>query len=153
RFRFTRSRDIRAPNLGELFMGGQAGSGTALYDPFRATNGEPEFRPQVFNLNRGNPDLQPEEADTTGFGVVMAPRFLPGFQAAIDYYKIDVQGTVDSPDPQTVLNLCFEGNAALCSAVQREAPAAGDPFGIGQVFMILTQPQNLIGQQVSGIDF
>jgi outer membrane receptor protein involved in Fe transport len=82
----------------------------------------------------------------------MAPRFLPGFQAAIDYYNIDVRGSVQSPSPQTVVNLCFEGNTVVCNAIIRDPVAPGDPFSVGQIFMVLTQPQNLIGQEASGID-
>ncbi len=152
RFRFTRSRDIRAPNLGELFTAGQAGSGGTLQDPFRATNGVPELRTQAFSTTKGNPNLKPEEADTTGFGVVMAPRFLPGFQMAIDYYNIDVQGSVQAPGAQKVVDLCFQGNATLCQAIIRNPVAPGDPFPVGQIFEVITQPQNLIGQTASGID-
>jgi outer membrane receptor protein involved in Fe transport len=152
RFRFTRSRDIRAPNLGELFTGGQAGSGGTLQDPFRATNGVPELRTQAFSTTKGNPNLKPEEADTTGFGVVMAPRFLPGFQMAIDYYNIDVTGSVQAPGAQKVVDLCFQGNATLCNAITRNPVAPGDPFPVGQIFEVITQPQNLIGQKESGID-
>ncbi|WP_129643199.1 TonB-dependent receptor domain-containing protein [Peristeroidobacter agariperforans] len=152
RFRFTRSRDIRAPNLGELFTGGQAGSGGTLQDPFRATNGVPELRTQAFSTTKGNPNLKPEEADTTGFGVVMAPRFLPGFQMAIDYYNIDVEGSVQAPGAQKVVDLCFQGNAILCQAITRNPVAPGDPFPVGQIFEVITQPQNLIGQQASGVD-
>ncbi|HEY6640893.1 TonB-dependent receptor plug domain-containing protein [Povalibacter sp.] len=151
RFRFTRSRDIRAPNLAELFTAGQAASGSVFQDPFRATNGVPELR-NAFAINKGNPDLAPEEADTTGFGVVMAPRFLPGFQAAIDYYSIDVSGAVQSPGGQEVLDLCYQGNAVLCNSITRDPLAAGDPFALGQIFTVITQPQNLIGQTTSGID-
>ena len=152
RFRVTRSRDIRAPNLGELFTAGQTGSGVVLQDPFRATNNVPELRPNGFTLTKGNPDLAPEEADTTGFGVVMAPRFLPGFQAAIDYYQIDIEGTVQSPNAQKVIDLCFQGNATLCQALIRDPLPAGDPFSQGPIFMVVTQPQNLIGQKTSGVD-
>jgi len=144
RFRFTRSRDIRAPNLGELFTAGQTGSGVVFHDPFRIVGGEPELNPNGYSLTRGNPDLKPEEADTTGFGVVMAPRFLPGFQAAIDYYKIDVTGSVQAPGAQKVIDLCYQGNATLCNSLIRNEA--------GQLFMVVTQPQNLIGQRASGID-
>ncbi|HEY6640895.1 TonB-dependent receptor plug domain-containing protein [Povalibacter sp.] len=140
RFRFTRSRDIRAPNLGELFTAGQTGSGTVLQDPFPGG----QVNPNGYSLTQGNPNLKPEEADTTGFGVVMAPRFLPGFQMAIDYYSIDVTGSVQAPGAQKVIDLCFQGNATLCNSIIR-----GDD---GRIFMVVTQPQNLIGQEASGID-
>ncbi|MCC6914642.1 MAG: TonB-dependent receptor [Rhodospirillaceae bacterium] len=155
RFRVTRSRDIRAPSLGELFTAGQTGSGGVVTDPFRLVNGQPESRPNNFTLTRGNPALLPEKADTTGIGVVMAPTFLPGFQASVDYYRIDVKGTVQSPSAQTVIDLCFQGNTVLCQAVLRNPVVAGDPISstLGQIFMVVTQPENLIGQKAAGIDF
>jgi iron complex outermembrane recepter protein len=82
----------------------------------------------------------------------VAPRFLPGFQMAIDYYSIDVEGSVQAPGAQKVVDLCFQGNATLCQAITREAPAPGDPFPVGQIFEVITQPENLIGQKASGID-
>ncbi len=142
RFRFTRSRDIRAPNLGELFTAGQTGSGNVLTNP----NPGGVTNPNGYSLTRGNPDLKPEEADTTGFGVVMAPRFLPGFQMAIDYYNIDVQGSVQAPSAQKVIDLCARGNATLCNSI------IYDTANPNMIFMVITQPQNLIGQEASGID-
>jgi outer membrane receptor protein involved in Fe transport len=152
RFRLTRSRDIRAPSLGELFTAGQTGSGTPVLDPFiKDAAGNPSANPATFTLTRGNPNLLPEKADTTGIGVVMAPSFLEGFQASVDYYNINVKGSVNSPSSQTVIDLCFQGNTVLCQAIQRSAPAAGQPLGL--IFLVVTQPENLIGQKASGIDF
>ncbi|MGE3333566.1 MAG: TonB-dependent receptor [Rhodospirillaceae bacterium] len=152
RFRLTRSRDIRAPSLGELFTAGQTGSGTPVLDPFIPNaQGQPSANPATFTLTRGNPSLLPEKADTTGIGVVMAPSFLEGFQASVDYYNINVKGSVQSPSSQTVIDLCFQGNTILCQAIQRSTPAAGQPLGL--IFLVVTQPENLIGQKASGIDF
>nr|WP_298720420.1 TonB-dependent receptor [uncultured Steroidobacter sp.] len=141
RFRFTRSRDIRAPNLGELFTAGQTGSGNVLFNPVTGVS-----NPNGYSLTRGNPNLKPEEADTTGFGVVMAPRFLPGFQMAIDYYNIDVTGSVQAPSAQKVIDLCNRGNATLCNSI------IYDTVNPDMIYMVITQPQNLIGQKASGID-
>src|SRR5690606_20447179 len=66
RFRVTRSRDIRAPNLGDLFNAGRTGV-VPNFDP--VTNQTYVIR----SLSHGNPNLQPEEADTTGIGVVFTP--------------------------------------------------------------------------------
>ncbi|MDP3299069.1 MAG: TonB-dependent receptor, partial [Phenylobacterium sp.] len=76
RFRVTRSRDIRAPNLNELFAAGTSRTNTLL-DPFN--NGQAT---QFLELTTGNLALDPELADTWGLGVVVQPSFLPGFAAA-----------------------------------------------------------------------
>jgi len=141
RFRATRSRDIRAPNLGELFTAGQTGSGAVLTDPFRGNTQVPNS----FSLTRGNAALQPEKADTTGVGVVVAPSWFDGFQASVDYYNINVKGSVQAPTSQQVIDLCFAGNTVLCNAIQRDAA--------GLIFLVVTQPENLLGQKADGVDF
>nr|WP_238560154.1 TonB-dependent receptor [Sphingomonas sp. Mn802worker] len=74
--RASRSRDIRAPNLAELFQASQASTST-VNDPARnlATT-------IVFAQTSGNRDLNPEKADSYGVGLVLQPRFLPGFAAS-----------------------------------------------------------------------
>src|SRR5690606_14554753 len=56
RFRITRSRDIRAPNLGELFAAGQCGQSVSVLDPFN--NNAP--LPTHLGCTVGNLDLKPE---------------------------------------------------------------------------------------------
>ena len=83
RFRVTRSRDIRAPNLNELFQAGTANSDSVRnpnFDPNNPANG-PQFFPYS-GLTTGNPALQPEKADSWNIGGVITPRFLPGFSAS-----------------------------------------------------------------------
>jgi iron complex outermembrane receptor protein len=138
RFRATRSRDIRAPSLGELFSAGQATTGAPLYDPFTRTNVS-----NSISLSKGNSLLQPEEADTTEFGVVFSPRFLPGFEASVDYYNIDINSAIQVPNSQTVVNLCYQGNSALCSDIQRTA---------GIITLVVTSPENILSEKTRGLD-
>src|SRR3546814_17887696 len=86
-FRATRSRDIRGPNVAELFTGGSQGIGTARHP----ITGETV---DVVTLTRGNPNLDPEKADTLTAGVVMEPAFIPGFRASVDYYNINIKGEI-----------------------------------------------------------
>lgn len=146
RLRATRSRDIRAANLGELYAGGTAGGASTFRDPFTNTQ-----VPQAFTLTTGNPILQPERADTTGLGVVFTPTFFDGFAASVDYYNINVKGAVVSPNGQSVIDGCFAGNAVLCPNIQRSAPAAGQT--LGSIFQVVVSPQNIASQVVRGIDF
>ncbi len=111
RIRATRSRDIRAPNLQELFNAG-AGGTSSLIDRFHGTN-------LVNNIGvvSGNLDLSPEKADTTGVGVVVQPRFLEGFTASVDYYNINIKDVIGSIGGQTVIDYCFLGFRQFCSAI------------------------------------
>lgn len=146
RFRGTYSRDIRAPNVGELFSAGNTTSGQALFDPFTNTN-----LTNSFQLTIGNPNLRPEKADSYGVGVVLSPRFIPGLQGSIDYYDIKINGAVATPGAQTVINLCFQGVAAYCPFITRAAPVA--PATLGAITTVGTVPSNIQSQSTRGIDF
>jgi outer membrane receptor protein involved in Fe transport len=47
----------------------------------------------------GNPNLQPEQADTTSFGITLQPERTPGWSASIDYYHINLKQEVGTPRP------------------------------------------------------
>lgn len=140
RFRFTRSRDIRAPGLGELFNQGAGGTGnnTDLGLP-----GSPTYFMQ--SQTKGNLNLKPEEADTTGLGVVLTPRFLPGFTMSVDYYKIEVDGTIAVRSSREIIEGCYlGGNAQMCSQIHRDAA--------GFIDVITSYPENIVGETASGVD-
>ncbi len=138
-FRATRSRDIRAPNLGEIFASNVT-STAAPTDPFRGNAAN-----TVFIVTRGNPDLKPEVANSLGLGVVLRPRFLPGFAASVDYYNIDIKGAIQTIAVQDIINQCFAGNTVLCPSIIRD--------GAGVISEIRVQPVNLAKQVARGIDF
>jgi outer membrane receptor protein involved in Fe transport len=143
RFRATRSRDIRAPNLGELFNAGQTGTGNTI---------DPQLNNAAYftkSLTSGNRNLKPEEADTTGLGVVLSPRFLPGFTMSIDYYKIDITGAIATFSSQDILNQCAQGVQTFCNLITRLPSVGGQ---LGQVDIIAVQPTNVLGQVEEGVD-
>jgi outer membrane receptor protein involved in Fe transport len=96
--RITKSKDIRAPNLGELYAAGTARTNSVAI--------EGESVDFVQNL-QGNPTVAPEEADTLGVGIVFRPPFAPGLTAAIDYYEIEVDGVIDFLDAQVITDYCY----------------------------------------------
>ncbi len=107
RVRAVRSRDVRAPGIGELFGAGGAITQT-IRNPFRTPN-----TTDVVVVRTGpNPDLVPEEADTTTAGVVFEPSFIPGLSLAADYYSIDISGAITSLSGQSLVNLCFDNPAS-----------------------------------------
>jgi len=137
-FRVTRSRDIRAPNLSELFQAGQTES-ALVTDPVHGAS------PTVFIVTSGNADLTPEEADTLGVGAVLQPRFLPGFAASVDYYDIHINDAISTVDAQTEIDQCAAGNTVFCSRVTRDAG--------GTITSVSTSPINFATQIAKGIDF
>lgn len=150
RFRVTRSRDIRAPNLNELFQAGTANSDSVRNPAFTPdlANG-PQFFPYS-GLTTGNPNLRPEKADSWNIGAVVTPRFLPGFTASVDYFRIDLEGAIDSLSAQETVNRCFEGRQEYCDAITDD-PVRSTPTVPYK--LIRTQPFNFVSKLVRGIDF
>ena len=117
RFRALQSRDIRAPNLSELFSPPQGLNGNINNEFCTAAGGSATQcnTQQVRQLNVGNPLLKSEKAQTTQMGFVWQPDFIPGFQASIDYWRIGVKGAIQSLTLQQVEHLCFLGVATYCA--------------------------------------
>src|SRR5690606_22884860 len=118
--RTTRSRDIRAPNLGELFATGTARGNTV------PINGVPvPFQQKL----QGSTKLQPEEADGWNAGIVVQPSFLPGFGASVDYYDIEVDGVISSVSAEQTTSFFFESNVqAYCDNMHFAEP--GNPLSL-----------------------
>ncbi len=139
RFRATRSRDIRAPNVSDLFAAGTSGTNNVT-DPFlNKTYSD-------LTITRGNPGLKPEVATTNSVGAVVTPSFFPGFTASVDYYNINIDDGIGSLSGQQIVTNCFQGQATYCSAIQR------DPVS-GLITIVNAQPFNLASQEADGIDF
>lgn len=139
RLRGTVSRDIRAPNLTELFEAG-ATSSVALNDPFNAG----VRIPNVINIDRGNPGLKPEAADTWVAGVLYQPSWLPGFNLAVDYYNIEIADAIAQLNGQQVLDFCFAGAADLCGFITRN--------GSGTLTSVVRPRYNFASIETAGVD-
>ncbi len=139
RFRVTRSRDIRAPNLSELFQSGTSRTNT-LTDPFTSRTGV-TFR----ETTTGNLNLSPEIADSTSVGVVLQPRFVPGFTLSVDGFLIELKDAIGQFFAQDIINRCFEGQTAFCAAY-------GPDTGGDREFFFRASPFNFARQTVRGID-
>jgi outer membrane receptor protein involved in Fe transport len=157
RFRATRSRDIRAPNLQELFAAGTRNT-NSLFDPWRNANSVRFTQTVAGNLN-----LEPEEADTLGLGAIFRPSFLPGFGLSVDYYDIKVNGAIGTLTPQSIIDRCFDGNTQLCQRLTAIINGANVAFGSPgftqsggapgvSEFLVANSPFNFLTQRVRGVD-
>lgn len=144
-FRGTRSRDIRAANLSELFTVGQTSSGTFL-DPLRNNTSV-----TAFQVTSGNVNLKPEVADSIGLGVVLQPQFLPGFAMSVDYYNIDIKDAISTTTAQGAVNQCGLGNTQFCALITRD-PNGPLINGLGPITAVGVVPVNLAKQINRGID-
>lgn len=138
RFRGTISRDIRAPNIGELFASTRLSFANVL-DPETGTN---TFTP---TLTGGNVNLDVEKADNKTFGVIFQPRWVEGLKLSVDYYDIKIKDAIGSLAAQEAVNLCSEGYADACSTITRD--------GSGVITRISTQLINVASLRTKGMDF
>jgi outer membrane receptor protein involved in Fe transport len=132
--RAARSRDIRAPNLFDLYNPGTNLNSTVNY---------PTTVP-IRQLTNGNPNLTAEKADTTTIGFSYSPSFVPGLQVSVDYYRIKLNDAIGSLTAQQIGDLCrIQGSADACSLIT---------FQNGVPIQILASPLNLASVLNTGFD-
>lgn len=148
RLRYTRSRDIRAPTLYELFAGDQAARG-GFFDPLSGRNDN------VITLSSGNPDLTPEIGDTYTVGAIWQPSFFPGFSASVDYFSIEITDAIANLNRDDANEECIasNGTSPLCQYIIRPFPFDHTP--VTDNFPIATRvlPYNQALASLHGIDY
>jgi iron complex outermembrane receptor protein len=140
RFRGSYQRAVRAPNIGELFLPAAVGLDGSK-DPCEgptplATQAQcvtaglpanlygtvPVAPAKQYNgVLGGNPNLQPETADTYSVGVVLQPTIAPGLTLSIDYFDIKIKNVIGIIGENTILNDCIAtGSSQFCSLIHRD---------------------------------
>lgn len=182
RFRGGYNRAVRAPSIGELFSP-QGQNAPAAVDPC-SQQGNPDAATaaictatgvpsgainsaaintpagQVFAISGGNPELQPETADTYTFGFVVQPSAIEGLSVSLDYFDIEITDYITEfgGGANNVLSVCYDASN----------PAGGDPTnGLGPdspfcqtitrgssgiITEISLQDQNVATQTLKGFD-
>ena len=166
RFRYTKSHDIRAPNLRALFFTGgpnatnvstllipvgTVGLNGSVYNPIGntapkgsvASNANAALSVQVPG-GSGNPALRPEIADTTTAGVVFSWK---GFDASIDYYKIEMTDQIAGPGAQVAIDQCVAGDRTYCNFITFDQTTPG---GIARLEPLTL---NLNKAELNGVDY
>ncbi|HVY79802.1 MAG TPA: TonB-dependent receptor [Steroidobacteraceae bacterium] len=139
RLRAVFSRDVRAPNLSELFAAPVSINVPGFFDPFHNTN------VTITQNTIGNTNLKPESARNLEVGLVLTqPDFLPGFSASVDFYRIRIRDGISSLTARNQVDLCFQGVQQYCSTFFL-APAPAQSFVNVQVF-------NLASIYTKGVD-
>lgn len=147
-FRATRSRDIRAPNLNDLYAPVSAGP-VGYNDLHTGVTGV------VISQSSGNPDLKPEIAQTLTIGAVFRPHWVRGLSIAVDYFQINVDnaiGRVRFLDSTTQAE-CENSNGAspLCALAVRPFPFT-DHSAANFPTVILSQALNVATFRTKGVD-
>jgi outer membrane receptor protein involved in Fe transport len=140
KLRGTYSHDIRAPNLQELFAAGTARTNSVIL-PGNSPLGAGSF--QFVESTIGNPDLKPEKANTWTAGVVLSPRFAPGFSVSFDYYDIKIKDAIGTITSQNTVDFCYSGATAYCPNIV---------YTGGALSQIVVQPFNFASQREKGFD-
>ncbi|MDO7836408.1 TonB-dependent receptor [Sphingobium sp. HBC34] len=140
RLRGVTSKDVRAPNLSELFAAPVTTTLPNFFDPFSGRN--------VLAIQNviGNTNLRPETARNTTAGIAFSgASWLPGLSVSFDYYTIKIKDVVSTLGAGDIVNLCF----------QKVATEFCDAFNLnnqqGPNF-INVQPFNLASWKTSGFD-
>lgn len=113
RFRLTRSRDIRAASLAERYDVSTGGGNVT--DPF--------LNDAVYIVSTqqgGNPEVEPEYADTLTYGLVYQPSWLPNVSASVDVYDIKLTNAIAILGLADIVNECFRVGA-FCDKINRDA--------------------------------
>lgn len=113
--RGTRSRDIRAPGIGDLYTRDSQGPNSLVID--RVLPNAPSVSVPI--IISGNPILKPEKADTTTFGLTYQPGWLQGFGASLDFYNISIRDTLAAAGAQDTIDRCAQGQQLYCDNLLR----------------------------------
>ncbi len=184
RLRAVYSVATRAPNIGELFQGANQTFPTGLVDPCAgvtatspgavdaycrsipaiaaaiAANPNGVFAYQQSDIQsiegreRGNPDVEEEEAQTWTVGLVFTPSFMPNFTASIDWFQIEIDDAITLIPRQTAIDECaFSGGTSqYCELVTREDVTTPRPRTPGTLFNIDSFFINAAAIKTSGVD-
>mgnify|MGYP003642377687 CR=1 FL=1 len=166
---------VRSPNIGELFAPVVTGLTGLAVDPCAGANpvgnasltaiciaqGAPAGQigsipvPSASQINAtsgGNPDLDPETANSYTIGVVLTPPSIPGLTLTADYYNIKIKGAITTPTPGDIIDPCYSGvDPSACALIVRN-PLNGSLNGGGDTPGLLLQLTNQGQIETSGVD-
>jgi len=175
-FRGTYAQAVRAPNIAELFSP-QTSTSNFITDPCdinELNNGTgtreancadllsalgvdpatftPSNTPQATLFTEGtfggNRDLNEETAKTWTVGVVLRPEFAPGLSVSLDWYDIEIEDAINTPEAQELAELCVDQPSidnAFCPGITRD-PATGYIVGF------TVRPDNVAAFKTAGLD-
>jgi iron complex outermembrane recepter protein len=171
RVRASYNRAVRAPSVGELFRPtansfpsatdpcSQQGNPNAQVRQACINSGVPanlvgaiQANAQTQQVAGGNPDLEPEVADTITAGLVYQPSFLPNFAITVDYFDIEIEDAIASfgGGAANVMAVCYgplvNGNPSspYCQAITR--------LPNGSIFNVSVQDRNVASIKTEGVD-
>ncbi len=170
-------RAVRAPNLNEVYQPLAAGLTEIQSDPCAGAAPVTNATLRAICIGQGAPastigfidnpaaqqaasltggavalgvSLEAEVADTLTVGFVVTPDLIPGLSASVDYYRVDIDGAIDTLPAQLIVDNCFvRASASSCALIRRNSQGnlEGDGFGISLAIA------NLATLKAEGIDY
>jgi outer membrane receptor protein involved in Fe transport len=181
RFRGNYGKAVRAPNVSETAFPVVPNFAPGFNDPCQPNQiGSNPNRPancladlgstllnglqnitRSLPINSGsNTDLKAESSKSLTLGVVVQPRFVPGFSLSVDYYNIRVNNVIVSLSAQAIANACYDQPTLqnqFCALFTRfrgasQDPTTGDQPGWIAANSLTSIPQNFAKRIRRGID-
>jgi outer membrane receptor protein involved in Fe transport len=172
RFRASYQRAVRAPNVNELF-GADSVQLDGSTDPCAGTKPNATMAQcaltgvtaaqyghvganaaaQYNGFTGGNPNLQPEVADTYSAGIVFKPTYVQGFTASVDYFNIDIRNVIGQIGGDEVLNLCIASNDVNSQYCQDVHRGTGGTLYLNNSGFVVDTLVNFGEQGTRGIDY
>jgi outer membrane receptor protein involved in Fe transport len=107
--------------------------------------GSPNLDTQQLAKVGGNANVKPEEGDTFTAGVAYSPDFIEGLGLTVDYWEVNIEGSIDSISAGDSLQGCYVGGIQrLCDNVVRD--------NTGYISYVKGLTQNLFEKNAKGID-
>lgn len=167
KFRASYNRAARAPNVAELFAPQSLGlwqgvdpcsGATPTLSEAQCANtgvtagqyGNIAASPasQYNGKFGGNPDLEPEIADTISFGIVANP--FENFNFTIDYWDIELEEVIGTAGAELTVEQCaITGSAAFCDNVIRSSAGS---LWVGEAGYVQATNINLASRHWEGVD-
>ncbi len=171
RFRATKSKSVRAPNIGELFdPGGQTYAFITDVcdvtwvelgpDANRKKNCQAAGLSQGWNptdswyetntagVSAGNPDLKAETSNDYTIGMIYTPSYLEGFSLTVDYWAFEISDAINFISVNTAVSYCYDSSSLdnlYCDLFTRDATT-------GNIIDFLEAPVNSASFDVKGVD-
>jgi outer membrane receptor protein involved in Fe transport len=174
RIRASRSKSVRAPNIGELYdpPGQTFVSFFDVCDSDRVGELSTEYRDQIRancaaagvpedfspsdewygstrpGFNEGNPNLSNEQAKDVTAGFVYTPSYLPELSLTVDYWDFEITNAISAVGVGTAVNLCYRSSSIdnpYCDLIERDP----ETFEIDNFYQ---RPVNAAYSSTSGYD-
>lgn len=168
KMRANYSTAFRIPNVPELFGGVSEGgltttdpcsgwanlpSSSVVYQNCQASGvpvGYTQLGKAIQTTVGGNPNLEPEDAETLTVGAVWMPTFVDDLTLTLDYFNIKIDNAIQGIPGSTKLAVCYNTPGL---AHQFCSPSNFTRNSLtGEIDYLSSQPVNAASERVSGID-